>query len=114
MAPWSTAKPQIQSDWPKELDPYRLRRSLDLKVIRQGAVWQVSGGLEPHTVCTPGQGTFSCDCLDFAKGHACKHLMAVRRHLKDPALLKLIRTLDQCTQDGGLDLFQLWFDRGRP
>ncbi len=108
------AKPQVVSDWPKELDPYRLRRSLDLKVATQGAGWQVTGGLEPHTVCTPSQGTLTCDCLDFAKGHPCKHLMAVRRHLKDPALLKLIRTLDQYTRDGGLDLFQLWFDRGRP
>jgi helicase len=99
--------------WPKEVDPYRLRRSLDLNVVRHGGGWQVTGGLEPHTVHMPAKGVPTCDCQDFEKGHQCKHLMAVRRQRKDPALLKLIRGLDEHFTDEGLDLFQLWFDRGR-
>lgn len=107
-------KAKVVSGWPSDVDPYRLRRSLELRAIRQGRIWQVTGGLEPHTVSVATGKALACDCLDHEKGHLCKHVMAVRRLRKDPSLLVLIRKLDQCASGEGLDLFQLWFDRGRP
>jgi len=98
--------------WESGIDPYRLRRALDLDVCRQGDGFAVSGGLEPHRVSRQG-GTRSCDCADFAKGQICKHVLAVRLHLQDAELLALAGRVSQRGADGDLDLFHLWFDGGK-
>jgi len=63
--------------WNSGVEPYRLRRALDLKARRQGDDgFAVSGGLEPHRVVRRGDD-LSCDCADFSKGQTCKHVLAV-------------------------------------
>jgi helicase len=105
------AQTSIQT-WNSEVEPYRLRRALDLKVRRQGDGFAVSGGLEPHRVACSGEH-LNCDCADFAKGHTCKHVLAVRLQQKDPELIRLVQRLPIETDAGGLDLFRLWFDEGK-
>jgi hypothetical protein len=94
------------------VDPYRLRRALDLTVRRSGNRFTVTGGLEPHRVTRTATG-LACDCADFGKGHACKHVLAVRIHCKDTELLPLVERLSSEPQAGELDLFRLWFDGGK-
>jgi len=106
---WATSS---CADWPSSVDPYRFRRSLELKVTLQRRYqYEVSGGLEPHRVVAHPERPMQCDCADFAKGNHCKHLLAVRLHRKDPDLLELRERL-QSTPGSikGLDVFQLWFE----
>lgn len=87
--------------WPQEIDPYRLRRSLDLTVSHQDAgSWIVTGGTDPHRVTKT-----TCDCPDFAKGHLCKHLLALRRARGDQEIIDLAARLEDC---GEFSLFALW------
>ena len=97
--------------WDSSVDPYRLRRALDLKVRTHEKRFTVTGGLEPHRVARASD-SLVCDCADFAKGRTCKHLLAVRLHCKDAGLLALTRQLsaEPATR---LDLFTLWFDGGK-
>jgi helicase len=107
VAPSVRAKPD-SFDLP--VDPYRLRRALDLTVARQGErSWTVSGGLESHSVVLE-QTRFCCDCADHAKGEVCKHLLAVRLADNDPELRAAVDRMVQTPQDH-LDLFALWFDQ---
>lgn len=95
------------------LEPYRLRRSLDLKVsVRGRNRWTITGGSEPRQVELSGT-TLSCSCPDQAKGRICKHILAVRRHLKDPEVCRwiTISDFDSLPTNSYLDLFQLWFQR---
>lgn len=96
------------------LDPYRLRRSLDL-TARQAVhnEWHVTGGLEPHTIRRRGE-TWSCDCQDSAKGFACKHQFAVRRTLCQPEILAALACVQGDTSMEKLDLYALWFQSRRP
>jgi helicase len=98
--------------WTSGIDPYRLRRALDLQVRLQGEGFAVCGGLEPHRVVGRGDHT-SCDCADFAKGYACKHVLAVRLHQKDPELLSHVERISSNVSTGELDLFLLWFEGGK-
>jgi helicase len=99
--------------WPSQIDPYRLRRALELKVCRQGdRVLEVSGGLEPHRV-TYGAEKVACDCTDFTNGHTCKHVLAARLHWKDVELVPLVDRILSQVNTGAIDLFQLWFDGGQ-
>jgi helicase len=98
--------------WTSGVDPYRLRRALDLEVRQQGDGFSVSGGLEPHRVRRKGR-KLSCDCADFSKGHTCKHILAVRSHRKDDELLPLVERISSHGSVKELDLFHLWFDRGK-
>ena len=105
------------ADWPPKLDPYRLRRALDLDVARTGdTTYRVTGGLDPHRVHTPKRGQFRCDCADHAKGHECKHLLAVRLRRGDRQLSGLAQRLvsepTECS--AGLDLSTLWMDTSTP
>ncbi len=61
--------------------PYRLKRSLDLKVDVKGRdQWLVSGGSDDHVV--ERFAGFECDCKDFLARRAdCKHILAVKRSL---------------------------------
>jgi helicase len=95
--------------WNSGVDPYRFRRALDLEVRRRGDGFTVTGGLEPHRV-TRAESLLACDCADFAKGRACKHVLAVRLHCKDAELLPLLERLSSQISTSELDLFDLWFD----
>ena len=103
----------LACDWPDKVDPYRLRRALELKVRKRGSrKYIVTGGLEPHRVDRPAEGTLRCDCADFAKGNECKHLLAVRLERGDRETKRLSERLaDHAPSQDSLDLFQLWFDR---
>ncbi|MEO1390272.1 MAG: DEAD/DEAH box helicase [Cyanobacteria bacterium J06634_6] len=94
--------------WPDGIEPYRLRRAMALKVQGQdGGVYRITGGLDPHRV-RMRQGQFGCDCQDFAKGHLCKHVLAVRLFRRDTQLKELSATISEQTSTAELDLFRLW------
>jgi hypothetical protein len=105
--------PTFPPDHDMPVDPYRLRRALDLKVKGDGKNrWSVTGGSEPRLVQLT-KAAFSCSCPDHAKGRECKHRIAVRLHRKDPEICRLavLSRLGTKTSSPYLDLFQLWFDR---
>lgn len=95
--------------WPTEIDPYRLRRALDLKVQGgDGGCYWVSGGLEPHRV-TVTRNEIRCDCPDAAQGHLCKHGLAVRLARGERGIKQLVKAISTTGKTGELDLFELWF-----
>jgi len=78
------------------IDPYRLRRSLEL-IIRghEGSVYYVAGGREAHIVRFQDSG-YVCDCPDYQKnGGICKHILCVRREKGDTEINKLIRKIKE-------------------
>lgn len=92
------------------LDPYRLRRSLDLVVEQQDTqACRVSGGQDPHIVKNEPRG-LTCDCPDHDKGNTCKHILAVRRSQKDPELLSAISRID-ADMKTSINLTSLWMAR---
>ncbi len=104
------------------VDPYRLRRALELRVDHLSAeVVRVSGGTEPHAVSVTenaiGTRSYSCDCADFAKGHSqCKHVLRARLALHDDGDLRPL--LRQFSDPGGtrplrLSLAELWMKIGK-
>jgi helicase len=104
------------------VDPYRLRRALELHVDHVSAgVVRVSGGSEPHCVSVQESAlrirSYSCDCADFAKGHAqCKHVLRARLALHDDAELRPL--LRQFADLGGkralrYSLAELWMKSGK-
>ena len=97
--------------WPPGIDPYRLRRALDLSVVADGQGYLVAGGLEPHVV-RGEPGSLMCDCADAERGHECKHGYAVRLHQGDDGLWRLVRQLRSEPADDELNLFDLWFSGG--
>jgi helicase len=103
----------ISQDWVSEVDPYRLRRALDLKVAgSDGNQLLVTGGLEPHIV-ENRDGKVVCDCSDFlrnSKARQCKHVLAVRLFRAEAPITTLARRLCGKRKDSKLDVFDLWFD----
>jgi helicase len=98
---------------PTEIDPYRLRRALSLQVfIHSKGIYRVTGGLDPHTVKLKW-GNFSCDCLDFAKGYTCKHILAVRLQQGDSELQKFSLSFHQLAENTELNLLDLWMGNHR-
>lgn len=104
------------------VDPYRLRRALELRVDHLSAeVVHVSGGTEPHAVSVTensiGTRSYSCDCADFTKGHSqCKHVLRARLALHDDGDLRPL--LRQFSDPGGtrplrLSLAELWMKIGK-
>ena len=91
------------------VDVYRLKRSWQLQVVATAEpdTFQVSGGTDPHLV-RETRNSWSCDCLDRASGHECKHLIAVRRWLQDPIILDVDKTLLQQTQLHEVNLRTWW------
>ncbi|MEI6177445.1 MAG: DEAD/DEAH box helicase, partial [Verrucomicrobiota bacterium] len=108
------------SVWPLGVDPYRLRRALDLQIDFLGAeVVRVSGGTEPHSVSirqdARGRRDYTCDCADFAKGTLrCKHsLRAQLEHHDAPDLLDALRVLKpDATRPLRYSLGELWMQAG--
>jgi len=97
--------------WNSPVDPYRLRRALELRVLRRSTSHEVSGGLEPHQVVGTAD-SLACDCADFGKGNVCKHILAVRLYAQDVELTSIVRALEKTTDTQQLDLFHLWFEGG--
>ena len=95
------------------VDPYRLRRALDLTVRKQTSAYLVSGGWEPHRV-ESASPSLRCDCMDFEKGHECKHVLAVRLSQNDSELRPIVERLSEGSSAVDFDLNQLWFDREKP
>lgn len=78
------------------IDPYRLRRSIEL-IVRgsEGGKYYITGGREDHIVLQTGN-TFACDCLDYEKRNAdCKHILCVKRSLGSPGILKMIKRIKE-------------------
>lgn len=98
-------------DWPAGIDPYRLRRALELKVRSvEAGRFRITGGSDPHIV-RRHQGEYRCDCADAQKGQRhCKHVLAVKLTRGDQKILSLVSLLTQNQAETGLDLWQLWFD----
>lgn len=95
--------------WPADIDPYRLRRALDLQITNpKNATYIVTGGLEPHRIQAQTEH-LTCDCADAKKGHTCKHQLAVRLHTGDPLLRRLTQQLSASPPNTSIDLFDLWF-----
>jgi helicase len=104
----------IASEWPSQLDPYRLGRAKELVVARfDTTTWKVTGGSEPHLLRS-NDNKLACDCADAAKGNRCKHELAVLISLEDQETLELVARLDGDRASGSrLDLTSLWFQRNR-
>ena len=99
------------------IDPYRLRRAMELKTTpRDSSHWTVTGGLDPHVVgftSTPRNTdtTYICDCPDHAKGNICKHILAVRLNRGEEQVSRAVKLIREAQQDTTLDLFHLWFSK---
>jgi helicase len=97
---------------PSSVDPYRLRRAMDLRVVvLDDTRWHVTGGLEPHIV-NVSSDDYQCDCLDFAKGHTCKHILSVRM-LRNEELVREQAALltNGSVGEDALNLLALWANR---
>lgn len=85
--------------WAFPVDPYRLRRALELKVDHKSSESvRVSGGTEPHLVqleTDRSRKVYRCDCHDFVKGTSlCKHIIRARLELcDDEEMLEALRAL---------------------
>ena len=78
------------------IDPYRLRRSLELSLKgTDGGKFHVTGGREDHVVLRV-KDAFSCDCRDFERRHEdCKHILCVKRVLGDSQILKMVKRIKE-------------------
>lgn len=105
----SKAVVNTTSDWPTNVDPYRLRRALELVVdVQRPGHFVVTGGLEPHRVEMSNRRLI-CDCMDYSRGNLCKHILTVRLKRRDSKLVSLVRRLSRDCIPHGADLFQMWF-----
>lgn len=107
--------------WTFDLDPYRLRRALELTVEHCSAEKvRVSGGAEPHVVLVETdprkRRVYSCDCQDFVKGNPqCKHIIRARLELRDD--VEIIGALKALRENGQRPvryaLGDLWLKAGK-
>jgi hypothetical protein len=117
----SLTEVKVARGWPEDIDPYRLRRALELNVdFASPEVVMISGGSEPHRVCiqedTRLRRSYVCDCADFAKGRRnCKHVLRARFELGDDTELQPLLRLLTSDQDRPLrySLGELWMKTGR-
>ena len=93
------------------VDVYRLKRSWQLRVeaADEPETFRVTGGSDPHVV-RGMSGAWSCDCADRAKGHECKHLIAVRRWKGDVVIQSVDNALLHDTHGTEINL-QAWWSR---
>lgn len=106
--------------WPTDVDPYRLRRALELEVEQITAeALRIIGGAEPHKVSFPRgrfrNHTYTCDCADFERGTVnCKHILRARLQHQDPLLLGLLRRWnDLKPRELRTSLGEVWIRSGR-
>jgi helicase len=94
---------------PLGFDIYRLRRSWSLQVapLPEGTAFAITGGTEPHVVRLLSD-RWACDCADHAKGHTCKHVIAVRRHRRDDDVLLADVILGSGAKTSLVDLRSWW------
>jgi len=105
-------------DWPPGIDPYRLRRALELQMDhRSEDSVRVSGGAEPHrvSICSASKASrqYSCDCADFRKGHSqCKHVLRAKLEVGDDhelmACLRLLGSKGETTETLRYSLGEIW------
>jgi hypothetical protein len=106
--------------WPVGVDPYRLRRALDLKVEHcSREVVHVSGGSEPHSIRILhdpwGHPAYTCDCADFATGASqCKHVLRACLERNDACdLIEALRSLTPDPQRAlRYSMGELWMKAG--
>jgi len=68
----------------------RLRKALALDAVRDGDAWHVGD----HLVHPTGDPGAQCSCPDHRyRREPCKHVLAVRLALRDPATLDALRVL---------------------
>ena len=90
--------PEIEYDSIQEIntfiDPYRLRRSLELSVKgKDGGRFCITGGREDHIVVIR-KGHMQCDCLDYQKNQwDCKHILCAKRAIGDPSITKMVKRI---------------------
>lgn len=113
-------KNRKHNNWPIDIDPYRLRRAMELEVDRQSVEYmQISGGTEPHRVNINEDSfrnkAYQCDCADFQKGTAqCKHILRARLEHNDQKLIELITYLAKTKpQTLRYSIGELWMKAGR-
>jgi helicase len=106
------AAPRAAS-WPPGVDPYRLRRALELRVCGGDGLYRVSGGQEPHEVRVEGEG-LACDCADAGAGQVCKHVLAVRMARGGSGLRERAEELGREDGAEAVSVFGLWLDRAGP
>lgn len=106
--------------WPQDIDPYRLRRALELDIDHASAeILRISGGAEPHKVTVTEDAfrnrTYACDCADFGKGNVnCKHVLRARLEHNDQTILDLLRRWqDLKPRELRFSLGELWIRSGR-
>lgn len=110
----------VRSSWPSDVDPYRLRRALELNVDHSSAEsLRISGGNEPHRVSVFENRfrarSYACDCPDFVKGTSnCKHILRARLEHNDDTLLQLLREWRNLKPKVlRFSLTELWIRSGR-
>jgi helicase len=108
------------ANWPADIDPYRLRRALELDIDHQSAEYlQISGGTEPHRVEITENAmrirSYKCDCMDFQQGTVqCKHIIRARLEHSDKQVLELLKQMANFKPDElRFSLGELWMKSGR-
>ena len=96
-----------------DIDPYRLRRSLELKIRgHEGAKYCITGGHEDHIVLFR-KGQYTCDCLDYEKHEGkmdCKHILCVRRARGDREINRMVKMIKEDTEHSIREsLPTMWF-----
>ncbi len=87
--------------WPSGVDPYRLRRALDLELMHRGKETTiVAGGSEPRRVNITwqhGHRVYRCDCPDHQhRKLPCKHILRVQfENSEGKQLRKALREMQQ-------------------
>jgi helicase len=106
-----------QFNWPQAIDPYRLRRALELKIKIPGKEKVVvTGGSEPRFVKINIKGfqrEFQCNCPDFERRKLpCKHILRVQMEYSEGLQLKeYIRQLSTIKEISlRYNLGNMWFN----
>lgn len=91
------------------VDVYRLKRSWQLRVeeATEPHTYLVTGGSDSHLVKQISEN-LSCDCPDRAKGHECKHLIAVRRWKNDPVIADIDQSFLKQNSGSEINLRSWW------
>lgn len=78
------------------IDPYRLRRSLELSVKgKDGGRFCITGGREDHVVRVT-RGIYTCDCMDYTKNQCdCKHILCAKRTMNDSEICKMAKKIKE-------------------